>query len=73
MEKGLYHFIRRDAKPVGNTFHPHVAHFSRIEQDPRLKTMGYGRRFLASLPPAPVTHDIGDIARFFAAAPDGRA
>ena len=24
--------------------------------DPRLKTMGYGRRFLASLPPAPVTH-----------------
>ena len=25
--------------------------------DPRLRTMGYGRRFLASLPPAPVTHD----------------
>ena len=24
--------------------------------DPRLRTMGYGRRFLASLPPAPVTH-----------------
>ena len=34
--------------------------------DPRLKTMGYGRRFLASLPPAPVTHDLVDIARFFA-------
>jgi len=33
--------------------------------DPRLKTMGYGRRFLASLPPAPVTHDLLDIARFF--------
>ena len=33
--------------------------------DPRLKTMGYGRRFLASLPPAPVTHDVLDIARFF--------
>jgi ATP-dependent DNA helicase DinG len=34
--------------------------------DPRLKTMGYGRRFLASLPPAPVTHDIDAIGRFFA-------
>jgi ATP-dependent DNA helicase DinG len=33
--------------------------------DPRLKTMGYGRRFLASLPPAPVTHDIDAIGRFF--------
>ncbi|HEY7500273.1 MAG TPA: ATP-dependent DNA helicase [Vicinamibacterales bacterium] len=38
--------------------------------DPRLKTMGYGRRFLASLPPAPVTQDLGDIARFFDAATD---
>ena len=33
--------------------------------DPRLRTMGYGRRFLDSLPPAPVTSDIGDIDRFF--------
>ncbi len=33
--------------------------------DSRLKTMGYGRRFLASLPPAPVTDDLLDIARFF--------
>jgi ATP-dependent DNA helicase DinG len=33
--------------------------------DPRLKTMGYGRRFLASLPPAPVTHRLDDIAAFF--------
>jgi ATP-dependent DNA helicase DinG len=33
--------------------------------DPRLKTMGYGRRFLASLPPAPVTHRLDDIERFF--------
>jgi ATP-dependent DNA helicase DinG len=32
--------------------------------DPRLRTMGYGRRFLASLPPAPVTHDLGAIERF---------
>ena len=39
--------------------------------DPRLKTMGYGRRFLASLPPAPVTHDLLDIARFFGATADG--
>ena len=35
--------------------------------DPRLRTMGYGRRFLASLPPAPVTHKLSDIERFFAA------
>ena len=34
--------------------------------DPRLKTMAYGRRFLASLPPAPVTHDLDDVERFFA-------
>jgi ATP-dependent DNA helicase DinG len=34
--------------------------------DPRITTMPYGRRFLASLPPAPVTSDIEDIDRFFA-------
>jgi ATP-dependent DNA helicase DinG len=39
--------------------------------DPRLKSMGYGRRFLASLPPAPVTHDLETVARFFADEPDG--
>jgi ATP-dependent DNA helicase DinG len=33
--------------------------------DPRLQTMGYGRRFLASLPPAAVTHDLGAVGRFF--------
>ena len=33
--------------------------------DPRLKTMGYGRRFLASLPPAPITHTLEDVERFF--------
>jgi ATP-dependent DNA helicase DinG len=33
--------------------------------DPRLRTMGYGRRFLDSLPPAPVTSDINDIDQFF--------
>jgi ATP-dependent DNA helicase DinG len=33
--------------------------------DPRLRTMGYGRRFLASLPPAPVTHDLEMIDKFF--------
>jgi ATP-dependent DNA helicase DinG len=33
--------------------------------DPRLRTMGYGRRFLASLPPAPVTHDLERIDKFF--------
>jgi len=33
--------------------------------DPRLKTRGYGRRFLASLPPAPVVHDLAAVERFF--------
>ena len=33
--------------------------------DPRLRTLGYGRRFLGSLPPAPVTHDIDAVGRFF--------
>jgi ATP-dependent DNA helicase DinG len=34
--------------------------------DPRLQTMGYGKRFLASLPPAAVTHDLDALGRFFA-------
>jgi ATP-dependent DNA helicase DinG len=33
--------------------------------DPRLRTMGYGRRFLASLPPAPVTYDLSTVGQFF--------
>ena len=33
--------------------------------DPRLRTMAYGQRFLQSLPPAPITHDVDDIGRFF--------
>ena len=33
--------------------------------DPRLRTMAYGARFLASLPPAPVTYRIEDVVRFF--------
>jgi len=34
--------------------------------DPRLTRMGYGRRFLASFPPAPVTDDLAAVARFIA-------
>jgi ATP-dependent DNA helicase DinG len=34
--------------------------------DPRLRTMGYGRRFLDSFPPAPVTQNPDAITRFFA-------
>ncbi|MEP6782355.1 MAG: ATP-dependent DNA helicase, partial [Acidobacteriota bacterium] len=34
--------------------------------DPRLRTMGYGRRFLESFPPAPVTQNPEAITRFFA-------
>lgn len=33
--------------------------------DPRLTRMPYGRRFLGSLPAAPVTTDISDVNRFF--------
>jgi ATP-dependent DNA helicase DinG len=33
--------------------------------DPRLRTMGYGRRFLASLPSAPVTHELDAVEQFF--------
>jgi ATP-dependent DNA helicase DinG len=34
--------------------------------DPRLRTKGYGRRFLASLPPAPLVTELSDIEQFFA-------
>ncbi|MCC6992763.1 MAG: ATP-dependent DNA helicase [Acidobacteria bacterium] len=33
--------------------------------DPRIRSMGYGRRFLASLPPAPITYDMEQVRRFF--------
>jgi ATP-dependent DNA helicase DinG len=33
--------------------------------DPRLRTMGYGRRFVASLPPAPIVHDLESLETFF--------
>jgi len=33
--------------------------------DPRLQSMGYGRRFLATLPPAPITRRIDDVHAFF--------
>ena len=33
--------------------------------DPRLRTKGYGRRFVASLPPAPVVHDLSRVEAFF--------
>ncbi len=34
--------------------------------DPRLRTKGYGRAFLSSLPDCPVTSDRREVARFFA-------
>jgi ATP-dependent DNA helicase DinG len=33
--------------------------------DPRLRTKGYGRRFLGSLPNAPVVHELAAVERFF--------
>ena len=35
--------------------------------DPRIRTKGYGRRFIASLPPAPVVHDLARVEAFFGA------
>src|SRR5262249_26084572 len=35
--------------------------------DPRPGTKGYGGRFVASLPPAPVVHDLSEIEAFFSA------
>jgi ATP-dependent DNA helicase DinG len=34
--------------------------------DPRIRSRGYGARFLAALPPAPVVSRLDDITRFFA-------
>ena len=33
--------------------------------DPRMRTKGYGRRFIASVPPAPVVHHLDAVERFF--------
>ncbi len=35
--------------------------------DPRLRTKGYGKQFLNSLPPVRVTSDLDDVARVFEA------
>ena len=35
--------------------------------DPRLRTKGYGRRFLASLPPARVVYELDAVSAFLAA------
>ena len=35
--------------------------------DPRLRTRGYGRRFLEALPPAPLVADLGAVAEFLGA------
>ena len=34
--------------------------------DPRLTSMSYGRRFLSSMPPSPITNDLETVRRFFA-------
>ena len=39
--------------------------------DPRLASRGYGRVFIDSLPPMPITTDLGDVAAFFAERDDG--
>ena len=37
--------------------------------DPRLRTKGYGRRFVGSLPPAPIVYNFASIEAFFSAKP----
>jgi len=49
-------------------FAAHNAPFDRgvlAVLDPRLQTKGYGRRFIASLPPAPMVRDLSRIDAFF--------
>lgn len=41
--------------------------------DPRLSSRGYGRVFLDSLPPMPITTDIDDVTAFFASGDTGEA
>src|SRR5690606_17999631 len=41
--------------------------------DPRLTSKGYGKRILSALPPAPMTHDLAEVADFYAACPLRRA
>jgi ATP-dependent DNA helicase DinG len=40
--------------------------------DPRLRTKGYGRRFVASLPPAPVVYDLARVSAFFSGDPPSK-
>ncbi len=39
--------------------------------DPRLLSRGYGKSFLASLPPMPLTQDRAEVENFFANENDG--
>jgi ATP-dependent DNA helicase DinG len=39
--------------------------------DPRLSSKGYGKLFLASLPPMPRTRELGDVTAFFGDTPAG--
>jgi ATP-dependent DNA helicase DinG len=50
---------------VGRLIRDHNDYGVVVICDPRMTSKGYGRRFLASLPPFPVTHNAGDAASFF--------
>jgi hypothetical protein len=41
--------------------------------DPRLRTRGYGAKFLASLPAMPVVHDFADALEFASSLADSAA
>jgi ATP-dependent DNA helicase DinG len=51
---------------VGRLIRDSKDHGVLVLCDPRLLTKGYGRVFLASLPPLPLTQSLDDVQRFFA-------
>ena len=55
--------LERYGPDGGTVWQGHIPNLEVL--DPRLRTKGYGRRFLASLPPAPVVHDLLHIETFF--------
>ncbi len=55
---------------VGRLIRDEHDHGILVLCDPRLLQKGYGKVFVESLPPMPLTHDLGDVEHFFATAAD---
>jgi ATP-dependent DNA helicase DinG len=50
---------------VGRLIRDHADYGVVVICDPRMTSKGYGKRFMASLPPFPVTQDAGQVIQFF--------